>query len=112
LKHRSLIAQKLSQHLGKQFYVENVAGASGNIGTAQAAKAVPDGSTLLVAYSSYAVNPAVFAKITYDPHKDFDPVTLAVTSTNVLAVNPSVPASDNGLNCTAGYEGTLDCPRL
>jgi tripartite-type tricarboxylate transporter receptor subunit TctC len=88
-----LIAQKLSQRLGKQFYVENVAGASGNIGTAQAAKAVPDGSTLLVAYSSYAVNPAVFPKISYDPHKDFDPVTLAVTSTNVLAVNPSMPAT-------------------
>jgi tripartite-type tricarboxylate transporter receptor subunit TctC len=87
-----LIAQKLSEHLGKQFYVENVAGASGNIGTAQAARSSPDGHTLLVAYNSYAVNPSIFVKIPYDPYKDFDPVTLAVTSTNVLVVNPSVRA--------------------
>src|SRR5262245_1741487 len=87
-----LIAQKLSERLGKQFYVENVAGASGNIGIAQAAKSIPDGNTLLAAYNSYCVNPAIFAKVPYDPNKDFDPVTLAVTSTNVLVVNPSVQA--------------------
>ena len=87
-----LIAQKLSERLGKQFYVDNVAGASGNIGTAQAARSTPDGNTLLIAYNSYAVNPTIFAKTPYDPNKDFDPVTLAVASTNVLVVNPSVPA--------------------
>src|SRR5271163_1386520 len=87
-----LTAQRLSEHLGKQFYVENIAGATGNIGTAQAAKARPDGNTLLFAYSSYVVNPSLFAEIPYDPYKDFDPVTLAVTSTTLLVVNPSVPA--------------------
>jgi tripartite-type tricarboxylate transporter receptor subunit TctC len=87
-----LSAHKLSEHLGKQFYVENIAGATGNIGTGQAAKASPDGNTLLFAYSSYVVNPSLFTKIPYDPYKDFDPVTLAVTSTTVLVVNPSVPA--------------------
>jgi tripartite-type tricarboxylate transporter receptor subunit TctC len=87
-----LTAQKLSEHFGKQFYVENIAGATGNIGTGQAAKASPDGNTILVAYSSYVVNPSLFAKIPYDPYNDFDPVTLAVTSTTVLVVNPSVPA--------------------
>jgi tripartite-type tricarboxylate transporter receptor subunit TctC len=87
-----LTAQRLSEHLGKQFYVENIAGATGNIGTAQAAKARPDGNTLLFAFSSYAVNPSLFTKIPYDPYKDFDPVTLAVTSTTFLVVNPSVPA--------------------
>jgi tripartite-type tricarboxylate transporter receptor subunit TctC len=87
-----LIAQKLSEHLQKQFYVENVAGATGNIGTGQAARARPDGNTLLVVYSSYVVNPSLFARIPYDPSKDFDPVTLAVASTTVLVVNPSVPA--------------------
>jgi tripartite-type tricarboxylate transporter receptor subunit TctC len=86
------IAQKLSDRLGKQFYVENIPGASGNIGTGQAARATPDGNTLLCAYSSYVVNPSLFAKIPYDPERDFDPVTLAVTSTTVLVVNPSVPA--------------------
>jgi tripartite-type tricarboxylate transporter receptor subunit TctC len=62
------------------------------IGTGQATKASPDGNTLLVVSSSYVVNPSLFAKIPDDPYKDFDPVTLAVTSTTVLVVNPSVPA--------------------
>ena len=87
-----LIAQKLSEHLGKQFFVENVPGATGNIGTSQAAKAAPDGHTVLVVFSSYVVNPTLFDKIPYDPYKDLDPVTLATTSTTVLVVNPSVPA--------------------
>jgi tripartite-type tricarboxylate transporter receptor subunit TctC len=87
-----LIAQKLSENLGKQFYIDNVAGATGNVGTGQAAKAAPDGYTVLFAFSSYVVNPTLFEKVPYDPHKDFDPVTLAVSSTTVLSVNPSVPA--------------------
>jgi tripartite-type tricarboxylate transporter receptor subunit TctC len=87
-----LMAQKLSQNLGKQFYVDNLPGASGNIGTAQAAKAEPDGYTLLFAYTSYVVNPTLFATIPYDPYKDFEPVSLAVASTIVLSVNPSVQA--------------------
>jgi tripartite-type tricarboxylate transporter receptor subunit TctC len=87
-----VVCQKLSENLGKQFYVDNVPGATGNTGTAQAAKAAPDGYTLLFAFSSYVVNPTLFDKIPYDPDKDFDAVTLAVTSTTVLTVNPSVPA--------------------
>jgi tripartite-type tricarboxylate transporter receptor subunit TctC len=87
-----LAAQKLGDRLGKQFYVENVAGASGNIATGQAARAAPDGYTLLFAFSSHVVNPTLFERIPYDPDKDFDPVTLAVASTAVLSVNPSVPA--------------------
>jgi tripartite-type tricarboxylate transporter receptor subunit TctC len=86
------VAQKLSERLGKQFYVENVPGASGNIGTGQAARAAPDGYTVLFAFSSYVVNPTLFAKVPYDPYKDFEPVTLAVAATTVLTVNPSVPA--------------------
>jgi tripartite-type tricarboxylate transporter receptor subunit TctC len=88
-----LTAQKLSENLGQQFYVDNVPGATGNIGTALAAKAAPDGYTLLFAFSSYVVNPTLFDKVPYDPDKDFDPVTLAVTSTTVLTVNPMVPAT-------------------
>jgi len=87
-----LIAQKLSERLGKQFYVENLPGASGNTGTGQAARAAPDGYTILFAFSSYVVNPTLFDKIPYNPDKDFEPVTLAVASTTVLSVNPSVPA--------------------
>lgn len=87
-----IMAQKLGENLGRQFYVENIAGATGNIGTGQAAKAAPDGYTILFAFSSYVVNPTLFAKIPYDPNKDFDPVSLAVASTSVLTVNPAVPA--------------------
>jgi hypothetical protein len=86
------MAQKLTEQLGKQVYVENIAGASGNLGTGQVAKAAPDGYTLLFAFSSHVVNPTLFARVPYDAIKDFDPVTLAVASTTVLTVNPSVPA--------------------
>jgi tripartite-type tricarboxylate transporter receptor subunit TctC len=87
-----IMAQKLTEHLGKQVYVENIAGASGNLGTGQVAKAAPDGYTILFAFSSHVVNPTLFTRVPYDPIKDFDPVTLAVASTTVLTVNPSVPA--------------------
>ena len=87
-----LMAQKLTEQLGKQVYVENIAGASGNIGTGQVAKAAPDGYTILFEFSSHVVNPTLFARVPYDPIKDFDPVTLAVASTTVLTVNPAVPA--------------------
>ena len=87
-----LMAQKLTEQIGKQVYVENIAGASGNIGTGHVAKAAPDGYTILFAFSSYVVNPTLFARVPYDPIKDFQPVTLAVASTTVVTVNPSVPA--------------------
>jgi tripartite-type tricarboxylate transporter receptor subunit TctC len=88
-----LIAEKWSEQLGKQFYVENVTGGSGNIGMGQAAKAAPDGYTVLTAFVSYVINPSLFAKVPYDPVRDFEPIGLAVTSTTVLLINPSVPAN-------------------
>src|SRR5215467_13103715 len=89
-----LIAQKLSESLGHQFYVENVAGASGNIGTAQAAKAAPDGYTLLIIVNNLIINPPLFGNVTYDPYKDFDPVALAVGFSSAFSVHPSVPAKN------------------
>jgi tripartite-type tricarboxylate transporter receptor subunit TctC len=86
------IAQKLSEHVGKQFYVENIGGAGGNIGMGRAAQAAPDGYTMLVVFLSYVVNPALYDKVPYDPYASFDPVTLATRTTILLAVNPSVPA--------------------
>jgi len=87
-----LLAVKLSQNLRQQFYVENHAGAGGNTGTAMVATAPGDGYTILVVSSSFVVNPSLFAKIPYDPYKDFAPVTLAAASPNVLVVHPSLPA--------------------
>jgi tripartite-type tricarboxylate transporter receptor subunit TctC len=86
------ILQELSKQLGQQFYVENIPGASGNIGTGQAAKAAPDGYTILFAFSSHVTNPSIFDKVPYDPLKDFAPITLAVTCPAVLSVNPALPA--------------------
>jgi tripartite-type tricarboxylate transporter receptor subunit TctC len=88
-----LIAGKIGEQLGRQVYVENLAGGSGNIGMGQAAKAAPDGYTMLAAFSSFVINPSLFDRVPYDPVKDFDPVSLAVTSSTVFAVNPALPAS-------------------
>jgi tripartite-type tricarboxylate transporter receptor subunit TctC len=87
-----LIAQKLSENLKQQVYVENHPGAGGNIGMMAVAKAPADGYTILVASSSFVVNPSLYAKNPYDPFKDFAPVTLAAASPNILVVHPSVPA--------------------
>jgi tripartite-type tricarboxylate transporter receptor subunit TctC len=87
-----LLAQKLSERLGKEFYVDNRAGAGGNIGTGVAAAAAADGYTLLLTSSSYVVNPSLHAKIPYDPNRDLVPITIAAVSPNLLVVNPSVPA--------------------
>jgi tripartite-type tricarboxylate transporter receptor subunit TctC len=87
-----LVAQKLSEHLGKQYYVENAPGASGNIGTSRAMQAGADGYTILVADgTTYVVNPILYAKVPYDPYKDFEAIALPVTTTQVLTVHPSMP---------------------
>jgi tripartite-type tricarboxylate transporter receptor subunit TctC len=87
-----LVAQKLSESLKQQFYVENRPGAGGNIGMMVAARATPDGYTLMVASSSFVVNPSLYAKNPYDAFKDFAPITLAAASPNILVVNSSFPA--------------------
>ena len=86
-----LVAQKLSEHFGKQFYVENIGGAGGNIGMGQGAKAAPDGYTMLVAGAPMVINPILYERVPFDPYKDFDPVTVAVTSPDILSVNPLLP---------------------
>jgi tripartite-type tricarboxylate transporter receptor subunit TctC len=91
-----LIVQKLSDQLGKQFYIENVPGASGSIGTAQVAKAAPDGHTILLNVSSFAINPVFFAKVPYDAFKEFEPITLAATNDVVIVAHPSVTARTIG----------------
>ena len=88
-----IFAAKLSESLGHTFYVENVPGAGGNIGTAQAAKAPHDGYTILVTSTGFMVTPSLYAKVPYDPIKDFTPLTLAAVSPNVIFVHPSLPVN-------------------
>src|SRR6266513_703676 len=91
-----LMAQKLSEQLGAQFYVENIAGAGGNIGAGRAAQSAPDGYTILVNGANHVVNPALYQRVPYDPTADFDPVTIAVSAPAVLTVNPALPVQTVG----------------
>jgi tripartite-type tricarboxylate transporter receptor subunit TctC len=86
------VAERLSVALGQPFIVENKAGASGNVGTAVASKAAPDGYTLLMSNSgALTVNPHIFDQVGYDPLKDFAPISLSVKISNLLLVHPSLP---------------------
>jgi tripartite-type tricarboxylate transporter receptor subunit TctC len=87
-----IVAQKLTDSLHQQFVVENLPGAGGNLASGQVARAAGDGYTIMVISTGFVVNPSLYARVPYDPVKDFAPVTLVAASPNVLVVNPSVPA--------------------
>ncbi|HXF65796.1 MAG TPA: tripartite tricarboxylate transporter substrate binding protein [Burkholderiales bacterium] len=87
-----LVAQKLAEALGRPFVVENRPGANGMIGSEIAAKAPKDGYTLLVNGANFVTTPSLYDKVTYDPLRDFDPVSLIALAPNVLVVHPSLPA--------------------
>jgi tripartite-type tricarboxylate transporter receptor subunit TctC len=87
-----LVAQQLTVQTGKNFFVENVPGAGGNVGAVKAAQSAPDGYTILVTGGNITNNPFLYAHSGYDPLKDFDAVTVAAATPVVLAVHPSVPA--------------------
>ncbi len=84
-------AQKLSGLLGQQVVVDNRAGASGNIAAEIAAKAAPDGYTLMFANSSIAITPAVYTKLSFDPVRDFMPISMVSSYPFVLVAHPAVP---------------------
>jgi tripartite-type tricarboxylate transporter receptor subunit TctC len=88
-----IFGQAMQAKTGSAFVVENKAGAGGNIGTAQVAKATPDGATLLVGtVSTHAINPFLYKNIAHDTQKDFQPVSLIARLPNLLVVNPKIPA--------------------
>jgi len=89
-----MIGQKLSDRLGQTFYIENIPAGASNVGTAIAAKAPADGYTIAMISSSFVINPSLYAKLSFDPVRDFAPVMLVATSPHVLSVNPSLPVRD------------------
>ncbi|MEO7404443.1 MAG: tripartite tricarboxylate transporter substrate binding protein [Burkholderiales bacterium] len=87
-----VLAQKIGEAFGQQFIVDNRPGAGQMIGIDAVARAPADGYTILMAASTLALNPLMFAKVPYDAERDFAPITLVATLSNVLTVHPSVPA--------------------
>ncbi|SDP05169.1 Tripartite-type tricarboxylate transporter, receptor component TctC [Ralstonia sp. 25mfcol4.1] len=90
---RSLAAD-LEQRLKHPFIVENRGGAAGNIAAVAVAKAEPDGGTLLLSYTSHAINPALFEKKPFDPIKDFTPISLIASSPLILVARPGLEANN------------------
>ncbi len=87
-----IIAEKLGELMKQTVFIDNKAGAGGNVGTQLAARAEPDGYTFLASSSAFAVNPSMYAgKAGYDPIKDFIPVITVTTQPNVISVNEKVP---------------------
>ena len=89
-----VVAQKLGERLGQQFFVENIPAGAGNVAVGMVAKAAPDGYTLLSPTSAVVINPSLYANLPYDTLRDFAAVTLVAASPHVLTVNPSLPAHD------------------
>ena len=90
-----MITQKLSENLGKQFFVENRAGANGSIGGEVAARALPDGYSIVMGTTgTHAINFSLYDKPSYDPVKDFAAITRVAVFPNLILVHPSVPAKN------------------
>ncbi len=86
-----LVAERLATRLGQPVVTDNRGGAGGNLGAEAAARAAPDGYTLLFAATTLAISPSLYAKLNYDPFKDLAPVSLIATVPNVMITHPSVP---------------------
>ncbi|MET0544374.1 MAG: tripartite tricarboxylate transporter substrate binding protein, partial [Variovorax sp.] len=88
------LAASMGPLLGRVVVVENKPGAGGNIAADAVAKSPPDGNTLLMSFTSHAINATLYPTLPFDPIKDFTPLTCVATSPSILVANPSVPAKD------------------
>ena len=114
-----IVFAKLGEMLGQQFVIENRGGAGGTIGEAVAAKADPDGYTVLHDATAFSVNSSLYSNLPFDYNKDFDPVALISLVPNILVVTPSVPvrtvadvialakAAPDGIDMASSGNGTL-----
>jgi tripartite-type tricarboxylate transporter receptor subunit TctC len=101
-----LLAQRMQEHWGQNVIVENRPGAGTMIGTAAAAKADPDGYTLIIVVSGHTTNPSLYASMQYDGIKDFQPIALLARTPVVLYAHPSLPAKDARELVALGKAGT------
>ena len=88
-----IVGQKLTAAWGQQVIIDNKPGAGGTLGAAEAARATPDGYTLLMGAVHHTIATSAYAKLPYDFQKDFAPVTVVAIVPNILVVNPSIPAN-------------------
>jgi tripartite-type tricarboxylate transporter receptor subunit TctC len=114
-----IVYSRLSEQLGQQFAIENRGGAGGTIGEEVAAKAAPDGYTILHDATAFSVNASLYSDLPFDYRKDFDPVVLVSLVPNILVVTPSVPvntvadvialakATPGGIDMASSGNGTL-----
>ena len=86
------LGQKVSEQVGQNIVADNRSGAAGNIGIIAAAKAAPDGYTLLLSTPGIALSPLLYKNAGFDPHKDFTPIARLAFNPNVILINPSLPA--------------------
>jgi len=89
-----VVAHAMGQQLGRTVVVENRPGAGGNLAAEAVARAAPDGQTLLMSFTSHAINASLYPRLSFDPVKDFTPLTLVSTSPSVLVAHPSLPANN------------------
>ena len=113
-----LLAERLAANLGQPVVTENRGGAGGNVGAEAAARAAPDGYTIVLVAPSLAISPTLYSKLNYDPVKDFAPIGLVASVPNVMITHPSVPAQNlrefialaksqpGGMNFGSGGSGT------
>src|SRR6266478_1226535 len=87
-----LIAERMTARLGQPVVTENRGGAGGNVGAEAAARSAPDGYTIVLVAPSLAISTSLYSKLSYDPVKDFAPISLVATVPNVMVTHPSVPA--------------------
>ncbi|MCG2593752.1 tripartite tricarboxylate transporter substrate binding protein [Ramlibacter sp. XY19] len=88
------VAVEMGRALGRTVLVENKPGAGGNIAADAVAKSAPDGTTLLMSFTSHAINASLYPSLPFDPEKDFTPLTMVSTSPALLVANPAVPANN------------------
>ncbi len=88
------LAQEMGKALGRTVVVENRPGAGGNIAAESVAKAAPDGNTLLVSFTSHAINASLYPTLPFDPERDFTPLTQISSSTAMLVAHPAVPVNN------------------
>ncbi|MGZ8266000.1 MAG: tripartite tricarboxylate transporter substrate binding protein [Burkholderiales bacterium] len=88
-----LVGQKITERWGQNLVVDTRPGAATIVGTEIASRALPDGYTLLMITTTFAINPSLYRKLPYDPHKDFTPITQLNSQPNIVVVNPAFQAS-------------------